>query len=117
MLAVKEERYSEAFDRASLLAKFGNADAQHLLGELYAFGWGVPRNDDAAIEWFRRAAMWATSGVEPEAPAEYFVGERYEKGPGIDPDPSAALQWYRRSAAGGYGRAKERLRVLEPANE
>lgn len=113
LLAAKAERYSEAIDRAGLLAKLGNSDAQYLLGELHAFGWGVPKDDEVALGWFRRAGRWARRGVKPEAPAAYFVGERYERGTGIEPDQKEALKWYRRSATGGYGPAKERVRLLE----
>ena len=39
-----------------ILAGFGNADEQTMLGQCYLYGIGVPKDKQQAVEWFRRAA-------------------------------------------------------------
>ncbi len=36
-------------------AQVGNADAEELIGVMYAMGLGVERNDERAFEWYFRA--------------------------------------------------------------
>jgi len=100
--ALKTSDYTTALKKLQPLAQLGDSHAQYLLGQMYAFGWGVPRNDDAAIEWFRRAAMWSEGLTDPAAAAEYYVGESYRDGRGVRKDVDEANKWMRRAADGGY---------------
>jgi hypothetical protein len=38
-----------------LAAEKGDARAQFSLGEMYDTGWGVPRDDAQAAQWYRKA--------------------------------------------------------------
>jgi TPR repeat protein len=55
------------------VAEAGNPNAQSLLGEMYAFGQGVPLNYPEAIRLLRMAAA---QGV---AKAQFKLGSMYEK--------------------------------------
>ena len=41
----------------------GNAEAQFMLGNMYGKGIGVTKNDGAAYEWYRKAAMQRHAGA------------------------------------------------------
>ena len=44
------------FEQSTALAEKGVVKAQSLLGEMYADGRGVLRDDEEAVNWFRKAA-------------------------------------------------------------
>lgn len=100
--ALKAGSYSVAFQKLKLLAQFGDSNAQYLLGQMYAFGWGVQKSDDDAIRWFRKAAMWSEGTTDPAAAAEYYVGQSYSEGLGVPKDEAESLRWFSRAAEGGY---------------
>ena len=84
--------------RAALLpaARAGNADAEELIGIMYAMGLGVERDDRRAFEWYLRSAMKGHPG------AQSGVGWYYEIGRGLPaPDLVRAYMWYGLSAIGG----------------
>lgn len=54
--AAARSDHAEAARWFRLAAEQGRADAQHLLGVLYADGQGVPQDDVAAYMWFNLAA-------------------------------------------------------------
>lgn len=76
------------------------AAAQHYppaafqMGQVYDFGFGVPKSDSQAFEWYRSAAE------QGYAAAQRCLGEFYQKGRSVDVNLSAALRWYRRAADG-----------------
>jgi hypothetical protein len=76
---------------------------QHALGERYAYGRGVPRNDPEAIKWFRLAAE------QGHAEAQYKLGVMFDKGLGTSENPREALHWYTQAAAQGHGGAENNL--------
>lgn len=77
-------------------ARSGNADAEELIGVMYAMGLGVPRDDERAFEWYLRSAMKGHPG------AQSGVGWYYEIGRGMPaPDLVRAYMWYVLSAIGG----------------
>jgi len=84
--------------RSALLpaARSGNAEAEELIGIMYAMGLGVARNDERAFEWYLRSAMKGHPG------AQSGVGWYYEIGRGMPaPDLVRAYMWYTLSAIGG----------------
>ncbi|NBX05001.1 MAG: sel1 repeat family protein [Betaproteobacteria bacterium] len=88
------------------VAEAGNPNAQSLLGEMYAFGQGVPLNYPEAIRWLRMAAA---QGV---AKAHYKLGSMYEKGHGFEKNPAMAYRWYSLADAAGHPEAyKDRKRL------
>jgi len=78
------------------LAAAGNADAEELIGVMYAMGLGVERDDERAFDWYLRSAMKGHPG------AQSGVGWYYEVGRGVPaPDLVRAYAWYVLSAIGG----------------
>jgi len=86
-------------------AENGDADAQFNLGCRYAFGQGVPKDDEEAVKWYRRSAE------QGYANAQYNLGCRYEKGQGVPKDDEEAVKWYRRAAEQGNAIAQAKLGV------
>lgn len=77
-------------------AQTGNADAEELIGVLYAMGLGVERDDRRAFDWYLRASLKSHPG------AQSGIGWYYEVGRGLPaPDVVRAYAWYTLSAIGG----------------
>lgn len=79
-----------AFER---LAKLGHPVAEWLMGNIYFFGQGVPRNFVRAREMFEQAAE------QGYFPAFAPTAQMHEQGLGTPPDPSKAYLWYNVAAA------------------
>lgn|SRR5689334_21275352 len=117
------EMKSEQFDRAArkltVLANLGDTTAQWLLADLYAFGRGVPKDDDKAIYWSRRAGPMLPSDESVQsvsdaaAPAMYYIGKTYQEGMGVKRDETEARKWFERSAKGGFAKAAEELKRMQ----
>ena len=89
-------RFEEAMTAFLPAARSGNADAEELIGVMYALGLGVERDDVRAFEWYLRSAMKGHPG------AQSGVGWYYEVGRGMPaPDLVRAYMWYVLSAIGG----------------
>ena len=77
-------------------AQAGNADAEELIGVMYAMGLGVERDDERAFEWYLRASLKGHPG------AQSGIGWYYETGRGLTaPDLVRGYTWYVLSAIGG----------------
>ncbi|MFK7744614.1 MAG: tetratricopeptide repeat protein [Roseobacter sp.] len=93
---MEQGRFAEAFDALWPAARSGNAEAEELIGVMYAMGLGVARDDQRAFEWYLRSAMKGHPG------AQSGVGWYYEIGRGMPaPDLVRAYMWYTLSAIGG----------------
>lgn len=89
-------KFGEALEELRPAARSGNADAEELIGVMYAMGLGVERDDTRAFEWYLRASMKGHPG------AQSGVGWYYEVGRGMEaPDLVRAYMWYVLSAIGG----------------
>ena len=122
----------EAMRLYQLSADRGNAQAQFLLGVIYSKGWGVSQNlaqvigwsqnedpsglgavvengfgveqdDQAAVYYFRLAALHGHPA------AEYNLGEMLEHGKGVKRDPVEAFRWFTAAAEHGHGGAAAAL--------
>lgn len=71
---------------------------------MFANGDGVPKNDNMAAKWFRKAAD------EGHPPAQFALGEMYIKGVGVNQNSHQGIDWIQKAAQAGYGPAIERLR-------
>lgn len=82
---------------AELKAKANSGDAlsQFKLGHAYQRGTGVPKNDELAYKWLRKAAE------QGNADAEDSLGTLYRLGEGVALDKGEAVRWYRKAAHGG----------------
>lgn len=88
--------YPAAMQELLPAARSGNAEAEELIGVMYALGLGVERDDERAFEWYLRASMKGHPG------AQSGVGWYYEVGRGMPaPDLTRAYMWYVLSAIGG----------------
>jgi TPR repeat protein len=93
---MEENRFEEAYEALWPAARSGNAEAEELIGVMYAMGLGRPRDDQRAFEWYLRSAMKGHAG------AQSGVGWYYEVGRGLPaPDLVRAYMWYTLSAIGG----------------
>ena len=93
---MEKGNFKEAMTELWPAARSGNADAEELIGVMYAMGLGVPKDDERAFEWYLRSSMKGHAG------AQSGVGWYYEVGRGIEkPDLVRAYMWYVLSAIGG----------------
>lgn len=89
-------QFNAAYNALWPAARSGNADAEELIGVMYAMGLGVERDDQRAFEWYLRSSMKGHPG------AQSGVGWYYEVGRGMPaPDLVRAYMWYNLSAIGG----------------
>lgn len=88
--------FTKAMQEFLPAARSGNADAEELIGVLYAMGLGVERDDQRAFEWYLRSSLKGHPG------AQSGIGWYYEVGRGMPaPDLVRAYMWYTLSAIGG----------------
>lgn len=93
---MEQNRFAEAKAELEPAARSGNADAEELIGVMYAMGLGVERDDERAFDWYLRSAMKGHAG------AQSGIGWYYETGRGLTaPDLVRAYAWYVLSAIGG----------------
>jgi hypothetical protein len=50
-------KFQEAMEELMPAARSGNADAEELIGIMYAMGLGVEQDDVRAFEWYLRSSM------------------------------------------------------------
>jgi TPR repeat protein len=67
---------------------------------MYAYGRGVPQNDDEAAAWFRRAAE------QSDAFAQHNLGVFYDSGKVLPLDHAEAARWFRKAADQGLADAQ-----------
>lgn len=108
--ALKALDYGTAVERLEPLASLGDSTAQFVVGQLYAFGLGVAKDDERAIMWFRKSAWEHHSESDRAAPAEYFVAQEYsETGGLVEPNYVEAKKWLQKAAEGGHKEAASHL--------
>lgn len=100
---------AQAVDTLGLLrkqAESGDANMQATLGAAYSTGkWG-PRDDSAAVFWYRKAA------AQGHALAQYALGGMYRRGTGVARDEREGFAQMRASAEPGYVPAQYDLSVM-----
>jgi TPR repeat protein len=93
--AFERKDYRTAFAGFKKQAEQGNAPAQFMLGNMYAKGRGVPKDDQQAVAWYRKAAE------QGDADAQYNLGVRYAGGQGVSKDEQSAYFWLLLASAQG----------------
>lgn len=88
-------------------AEKGDAKAQMFVGDLYLEGYGVPKDYQEAVKWYRRAAE------KKEGAAMYNLGIMYEQGKGVRRSYKNALEWFRSARGQGIHRAGEAVARIE----
>jgi TPR repeat protein len=93
---MESSQFEEAMQELLPFARSGNADAEELIGVMYAMGLGVERDDVRAFDWYLRSSLKGHPG------AQSGIGWYYEVGRGMPtPDLVRAYAWYVLSAIGG----------------
>ncbi|MFT5520134.1 MAG: TPR repeat protein [Enterobacterales bacterium] len=92
-----KEALEKALELCSAQAIQGDADAQFLLGVLYAKLWG---NFDKAVYWYSLAAKQGHDN------AQYNLAQYYRIGTKIPKDYKKAINWYTKAAEQGHGEAQ-----------
>ncbi|WP_417436186.1 tetratricopeptide repeat protein [Hoeflea sp.] len=92
---MENHQFEAAMQKLMPAARSGNADAEELIGVMYAMGLGVDRDDERAFEWYLRASMKGHPG------AQSGIGWYFEVGRGTAVDLVRAYLWYALSAIGG----------------
>ena len=82
-------------------AEAGDADAQHYLGVMYAYGKGVAQDDTEAVKWYRKAAE------QGNANAQFNLGWMYDQGKRVPKDDVTAYAWLSVAAASGDEEARK----------
>jgi uncharacterized protein len=78
-------------------ANAGDAAAQAEVGDMFAIGRGVDRDNHEAVKWFTKSAE------QGNPKGEYYLGAMYELGRGgLTKDAPAAIKWYEAAAKQGY---------------
>jgi TPR repeat protein len=109
--------YEKAKDLDAAVAQYlkgadlGNANAQDMLGWMYANGHGVPQDYQQAIAWYRRAAD------RGDANAQFSVGLMYDTAKGVAQNYEEAASWYRKAAEQGNADAQNSLGSLYAKGE
>lgn len=88
-------QFKAAYEALWPAARSGNAEAEELIGVMYAMGLGVQQDDRRAFEWYLRSSMKGHPG------AQSGIGWYYEVGRGVPADLVRAYLWYTLSAIGG----------------
>ena len=94
--------YPRTLELVQPLAEQGDPRAQSLLGVMYDFGSGVPKNSAKATELYTESAMRGF------AEAQFYLGQRSK-------DPAEAAAWYLKAAQQGFTQAQNRgaLRIWQ----
>jgi TPR repeat protein len=107
---LKEGAGADALKNLLPLARLGDSDAQFLVGNAFAYGWGIQRDADKALYWFRRSAAFQQDESDPAAAAALLVGKSYAEGKnGVAVDMIESSRWLEVAAAGGSREARSIL--------
>ena len=87
--------YQTTFKFLLPLAEQGNAEAQLMLGVMYARGIGVKQDDFEAVKWYRQAAE------QGYANAQALLGFSYLLGQGVQVNKSLAKEWFGKACDNG----------------
>ena len=92
-----------AFNYHRRAADQGEAQAQVIIGYMYQYGRGIPKDDAEAVKWYRRAAE------QGNAVAQYNLGVMYDEGKGVTQAYAEAVEWWRKAAEQGNADAQFNL--------
>ncbi len=92
-------KYAVALDLWQPLAEQGDPEAQTGLGNMYLGGYGVARDEAAAMAWFAKAAKQGHANGQLSLGSLYYARKDY----------GTAAAWYRRAAEQGNAVAEIRL--------
>ena len=94
--ALKDQEYKKELVTVVPAAEAGDASAQNRLGEMAEFGYGMKRDPNLAIQWYKQAAEQGLVA------AQHNIGRSYNFGTGVEQDFAEAERWYRKAAEQGH---------------
>ena len=94
------------FDDIRKEADLGDASAQFNLGNAYASGTGVAKDQSEAVSWWRKSAE------QGDDDAQFSLGNAYYFGNGVAEDLEEALQWFLLAGERGDADAQEWFQIL-----
>lgn len=106
LAAYQQGDFATALNKWRPLAAQGDADAQGMLGVLYFYGQGVPKDFGEAAKWNRMAAEQGNAKAQARLGAAYYFGN------GVVQDYSRSLELYRMAAEQGQPEAQAVLGAL-----
>lgn len=98
--------YATALNELRPLAEQGNDSAQFFLGVSYRYGYGVPKNLEMALHWYR------LSSDQGNWLAQNELGVMYQMGDGVLQDYEESARLYRLGANKGYMVAQSNLAAM-----
>ena len=93
--AYKAEDFAAALKEFRPLAESGDAISQYLLGLMYGFGSGVPKDNKEAFKWHMKAAKQGYAGAQTD------LGHFYLNGKSVPQDYILSHMWYNIAATNG----------------
>lgn len=125
MDAYRQKDYNRSFAFLQPLAENNDTRAQLQIGHLYRYGWGIEKNNNKAIYWYKRAfeinqkkiGITDVIGFYPnnkkynqeDIEALNGLGEAYYWGAGVQSDWNRAENWYKIAADNGHPNAQYRI--------
>ncbi|WP_105874359.1 tetratricopeptide repeat protein, partial [Haemophilus influenzae] len=88
--------YQTTFKFLLPLAEQGNAEAQLMLGVMYARGIGVKQDDFEAVKWYRQAAEQGYANAQAILGFSYLLGQS-----GVQVNKSLAKEWFGKACDNG----------------
>ena len=104
--AYKRGDYATALKEVRPLAEQGHANAQALLGTMYAYGQGISQNFAEALKWIRKGAE------QENVEGMYMLGMMSLNGIAVRKNHAEALKWIRPAAEQGFAQAQYQLGFL-----
>jgi TPR repeat protein len=97
-----EPDFQQAMECYRKAAQQGHAAAQFNLGQMYAHGRGVPRDDAAALNWIRKAADGGNAAAQHDLGARCHRASLHVRRVDFSEDRIEAYKWLYLAAAQHY---------------
>lgn len=104
--AVSRGDYATAIREWRPLAERGDANAQHNLGVIYEYGYGVAKDYREAMDWYLKAAE---QGL---AASQYNLGVMYNNGEGVTRNYVQAHKWFNIAGEHGIKDVSQNLEIV-----
>jgi TPR repeat protein len=90
-------QFQRAYGTFRDLAQMGHGGAEFMLGVMYFYGRGVPRDTSIASIWFYKSARQGNPA------AQLAFGSMFIKGVGVSPSNADAYKWLKLASRCGIG--------------
>jgi len=102
-ICADKKDYPEAFRWGDIAVKLGDAQAQNLMGDIYA---------EAEPDCKKAIGFYIQAAKQNYKYAQFELGNCYENGRGVAKDEAQAVIWYQKAADQGHVDAKINLAIL-----